>query len=204
MLELVKNESVLKLLRGKFELKYCSVGLPTEECLKNLENFKVYSAVLGNVKYYVVSFDAIEDKSNEVLASAIMDNDLKNIILAKCELIENLINNKNSLDKEILLHEIEHIKRGLVKFTVDDYDSVLDLAEIYYKEEQVINAKVAPTLFKMTKESYENNDLKMFIIGGINMTFFKSKEDNEKLKSLDWGTLETMKRTYLEMEKLYG
>ena len=76
----------------------------------------------------------------------------------------NVISTKKGAE-EILLHEIEHLKRGVIDIHIDDLSDWRNVGVAYYKEEQAINKAVAPTLYGIY-EDLDPRDPEM-IRGGL-------------------------------------
>jgi len=122
-----------------------------------INNFKVnlkgVDMVVGDngVSYYKIIIPEL-NKNSGVLAGAVITA-VPHIILVDKKFMFNK-DIKEDIKQELLHHEEEHLLRGIIKIDINDVNNTDDIVWQYFKEEQIINSKVAPTLYSKMAQAW--------------------------------------------------
>jgi len=164
-----------------------------EALVKRLENNKIFL-----------------DANSAVLSGKVLDRDIylvpaKNLLyqgpLALAMMkegdivlfdVDTLLSESDQLEfmKEVLFHEVMHLKRGPMTPELDEIKTPEDLGRLYYLEETIINVQVAPLILKAYNRylKQQPEQAKRELIKGGLMTLYANEKYKEHIKKVLRGT----------------
>jgi len=112
--------------------------------------YDINSKILDNSQYVIIPATNVINKTGTIAYADLVN--LNNVTID----IEILNSECTDLYLQLISHEVEHLKRGPINIEDEDIKEINDLGKIYLKEEQIINANVAPILFKRYEKLVSN------------------------------------------------
>jgi len=113
---------------------------------------------------------------------------------------------KNTMDDQTIRHEAAHLKRGIpLNPPPSMLDSEKGLANGYFKEEQEINSRVAPKVFKIYNDNYSDPKFKE-VLAANGASMFFNRDPQTFMTMMERAAIEEPDNAnaYIDMVKKHG